>query len=90
MGKFNIEEYCKNKYIGMLPVNGKLEDNIEECIEAASYNEEKDFLEVDIEKVEKQVKYLKENNLEEARIPGTSLQWKIENGKIFIGLIGDF
>lgn len=90
MGKINMEEYCKDEYIGTLPINGKLADNIEECIEVANYNEENGLLEVDTEKVKKQVEYLKKNHLEKARIPGTSLQWKIENGKIFIGLIGDF
>lgn len=90
MGKISMEEYCKNEFVGMLPIEGKLADNIEKCIEAASYNEEKYLLEVDIEKIKKQVNYLKKNQLERGRIPRTSLQWKIENGKMLIGLIGDF
>lgn len=90
MGKFNMGEYCKSEYIGMLPIEGKLADKIEECIEAASYNEQKELLEVEIQKIKKQVDYLKRNQLEKARFPGTSLQWKIEGEKMLIGLIGDF
>ena len=51
MGKINMEEHCKNEFVGMLPREGKLADNIEQCIEAASYNEEKYILEADVKKL---------------------------------------
>ncbi len=90
MEKRSMEERYKNKLACQIPksVLGKL---IYDCIQVMKYNEEAGILEADIESIpEEHMKYLREHNLEKARIPGTPVQWKIENEKLLIGFIGDF